>query len=71
MTSIATDGRPTTPLEDYEVSLIEIVNAVLRNWRAVVILPLLLAAAVGTSSLNRKRTFAAPASFVPQAAESR
>jgi uncharacterized protein involved in exopolysaccharide biosynthesis len=70
MTSTATDG-PSAPSKDDEISLIEIVNAVLRNWRTVVILPLVLAMGVGISTLRQKRAFAATASFVPQAAETR
>lgn len=63
---------PTTALSrEDETSLIEIVNGVLRNWRAVVLLPLVLAAWVGISSLTRKPAFSATASFVPQTAEGR
>lgn len=54
-----------------EISLIEILNAILRHWRTVVVLPLLFASAFGVKALMQQRVFFATASFVPQAGESR
>jgi uncharacterized protein involved in exopolysaccharide biosynthesis len=54
-----------------EISLVEIASTMLRNWRLIVVLPVLLALAAGVWSFARDRTYAASASFVPQAAEGR
>ena len=70
MTSNTTNNGQTIPVPE-EISLVEVMYAVLRNWRAVVVLPLALAVVVGIMSLNRKRFFAATATFVPQTAENR
>lgn len=57
------------PSSAVETSLIEITNGILRNWRAVVLLPFVLATAVGVMKLTQKRSYIAIASFVPQSAE--
>lgn len=67
----ATNGPTPAPVPDNEIALIEIITALLRNWKALVILPLALAFVVGITSLNRERSYYATATFVPQAAESR
>lgn len=59
------------PSGEGEISLVEIGNAVLRNWRVIVTLPVLLALAAGVWSLRLDRTYAASASFMPQVAEGR
>lgn len=61
---------PAVPAaDDEEISLLEIFNTVLRNWRVVAIIPLVLAVLVGVWSLTRERSYAASASFMPQVAE--
>lgn len=67
----ATDPHSGLPPDDDEISLVEIANTILRNWRVVAILPAILALVVGAWSLTRDRTYAASASFMPQAAEAR
>jgi uncharacterized protein involved in exopolysaccharide biosynthesis len=58
-------------LAEDEISLIEIANILLRNWRPILVLPLLLAIAVGLLNLARERTYSATASFMQQTAEGR
>jgi uncharacterized protein involved in exopolysaccharide biosynthesis len=62
--------KPPRPQED-EVSLVEIANSVLRNWRVVVVLPVLLMLMAAAWSFTQDRRYAATASFMPQAGESR
>lgn len=62
--------RPDPPYED-EISLVEIANTVLRNWRVVVVVPVLLMLVVAAWSLTQDRKYAASASFMPQVAEGR
>lgn len=57
------------PLDDDEISPVEIVNTLLRNWRIVLIFPIVFVLATAAWSLTRDRTYAASASFSPQAAE--
>jgi uncharacterized protein involved in exopolysaccharide biosynthesis len=71
MTSSTTDGPLMEKSGEDDVSLIEMANALLRNWRSVILLPLLLGFAVGLWSLTRERQFAATASFMPQMADVR
>jgi uncharacterized protein involved in exopolysaccharide biosynthesis len=71
MTDHATDGGQASQANSDEVSLIEILSAVLRNWRAVLLLPVLFALAAGVLSLSRDRSYVATASFMPQAADTR
>lgn len=52
-----------------EISLVEIINAILRNWRVVVVLPALLVVVVAVWSLTRERTYVASASFIPHTVE--
>lgn len=56
---------------DDEISLVEIANVILRNWRVVVALPLALAIAFSLWPLFQDRTYAASASFIPQTSERR
>lgn len=64
-------SQPAIPPNDEEISLVEIANTVLRNWRVVVVVPVLLALVVGVWSLSRDRRFTASGSFMPQSAEGR
>jgi uncharacterized protein involved in exopolysaccharide biosynthesis len=65
-------GIPPGPeRRDDEISLVEIVNPILRHWRIVVTAPLVLALVVGLWGLGQDRTYAASASFIPQAADGR
>jgi uncharacterized protein involved in exopolysaccharide biosynthesis len=65
------DGRLVPPSDDEEISLLGAANTLLRNWRVVVGLPLVLALVVGMWAVSQERMYAATASFVPEAAESR
>lgn len=69
------NSMPPTPISpirsENDVSLIEFVNAVLRNWRTVVALPLLLAALAVAWSLTRDQMYIVGASFMPLSTESR
>ena len=58
------------PPEDDEISLVEIATVILRNWRIVAVLPVLLALVAAASRLINDRSYAASASFLPQAARS-
>jgi uncharacterized protein involved in exopolysaccharide biosynthesis len=72
MTSQPTEGLSAgSARRGDEISLVEIANAILRNWRAVLVLPLLLAVIVGALTMTRERTFAATGSFMPQTADNR
>lgn len=62
--------NPPQPHED-KISLVEIVNTVLRNWRVVVVLPALLMLVTAVWSLTQDRRYVASASFMPQVAEGR
>ncbi len=67
-----TEAGPRTPpvaSTVTETSLLEIVNGILRHWRVVVLLPLVLATSVGALKLTSKRSYNARASFVPQTTE--
>lgn len=65
------NGDPKAPSSSDEISLIEIMTAVLRSWRAVLLLPLLFAFLAGAMALRQKRSYVATASFIPQTAENR
>lgn len=67
----ATSVAPAARSDETETSLIEVVNGLLRNWRAVLAFPFVLAVAVGAVSLSQSRTYAATASFVTQSVETR
>jgi uncharacterized protein involved in exopolysaccharide biosynthesis len=71
MMNTASDSYPSVPEGDPDVSIVDIANTVLRNWRLLVILPIVLACATGAWSLTRDRTYAAYAAFMPQAADTR
>lgn len=64
------EQHSATPAED-EISLVEIASTVLRNWRVVAVLPVLLALLVGVWSFTRDRSYTASASFMPQMSEGR
>jgi uncharacterized protein involved in exopolysaccharide biosynthesis len=64
-------GRPELERQDDEISLVEIANTILRQWRVVLVVPLALALAAGLWSLGQDQTYAASTSFIPQAAEGR
>jgi uncharacterized protein involved in exopolysaccharide biosynthesis len=66
-----TNDRLELVHEEDRISLIEVVNPVLRSWRIVVCLPLLLALLAGVWSTTRERTYIASASFMPQVADTR
>lgn len=65
------DQHAADPQYEREISLVEIANAVLRNWRVVVALPMVLMLGAAAWSLSLDRGYAASASFMPQVAESR
>jgi uncharacterized protein involved in exopolysaccharide biosynthesis len=65
------DQHPADPPHEDEISLVEIANTVLRHWRVIVVLPVLLMLVVAAWSLTRDRRYAASASFMPQVAEGR
>lgn len=56
---------PREPQEDV-TPLVEIANTVLRRWRLVILLPLLLAFVAGVWSLMQERQYVVSASFMPQ-----
>ena len=66
-----TDLPRGIPPDENEISLVEIANTVLRNWRVIVVLPVLLALVTGIWSFTRERSYAASASFMPEVADSR
>lgn len=53
------------------ISPVEIANTILRNWHVVALLPLAFALVAGVWTLTQSRTYAATATFMPQAAEGR
>lgn len=73
MTSPATtlQAESSVPPRDRDITLMDLVSDILRHWRLVVALPLVLAFVAGLLALNSKRFYQATASFVPQMAESR
>jgi uncharacterized protein involved in exopolysaccharide biosynthesis len=58
--------QPVVKTRGDEVSMLEIANTVLRNWRVIVVLPLVLAFVAGVYSLSRDRMYTVDASFLPQ-----
>lgn len=54
-----------------EISLIEILNVLLRHRRMVVLLPVLIAGVIGVRTLMQPRIYSASASFIPQVPEGR
>jgi uncharacterized protein involved in exopolysaccharide biosynthesis len=56
---------------DNEISFVEIVCAILRNWRMIAVLPVTLALVIGLYTLAQDRTYSATASFIPQTMEGR
>ncbi|MEX0907122.1 MAG: GNVR domain-containing protein [Gemmatimonadota bacterium] len=65
------DRYPAYTADEDEISLVEIANVILRNWRLIVVLPLLIALVVGIWSLSGDRSYAASASFMSQGGEGR
>jgi len=49
-----------------ELTLVEVLNTLLRHWRVVVGLPLLVAVATGAISFTLRPTYTATATFVPE-----
>jgi uncharacterized protein involved in exopolysaccharide biosynthesis len=62
---------PRPERQEDEISLVEIANTILRQWRLVVAVPLVLALVVGLWTLGQDRTYAASGSFITQAGEGR
>jgi uncharacterized protein involved in exopolysaccharide biosynthesis len=62
---------PNPASNDQPISLLEIAIALLRHWRMVIVLPLLLAAAAGLWSITRERTYVATASLIQKGSDSR
>jgi uncharacterized protein involved in exopolysaccharide biosynthesis len=62
---------PEGVVQDDEISLVGLANAILRHWRMIAALPLTLALVVGLWTLFQDRTYSASASFIPQTAEGR
>jgi hypothetical protein len=57
--------------DDDEFSMIEIANTILRQWRVVLVLPILFALAVGLFTYSKERMYGASASFFPKESEGR
>jgi uncharacterized protein involved in exopolysaccharide biosynthesis len=55
---------------DDEISLMEIANGLLRNWRILTIFPFLFAVAAAIWSLSQDRKYQATATFLPEATQS-
>ena len=67
MTAIKTPTRPLTPAPGSdEVSLVGVLNTILRRWRLVFGLPLLVAVLTGLVALVVPPTFSATTTFVPE-----
>jgi uncharacterized protein involved in exopolysaccharide biosynthesis len=62
---------PAVPPDADQMSLVVIPMTILRNWRVIAVLPVLLALIVGLWSITRERTYEASASFMPQATDGR
>jgi uncharacterized protein involved in exopolysaccharide biosynthesis len=71
MTSNGADNTSAVTPGSGTISLVEIANAILRNWRAVVALPLLLAIVVAAFMLTRERRYVTVGSFMPQTTDNR
>jgi len=54
-----------------EISLVEVISALIRRWKTVVMLPLALALIFGINALSTPRSFVAKTTFVSQTGESR
>jgi uncharacterized protein involved in exopolysaccharide biosynthesis len=66
------DQHPASPVSVHEeISVVEIANALLRNWRIIAALPVTLALVVGLWTMSRDRSYSAYTTFIPQAAEGR
>jgi uncharacterized protein involved in exopolysaccharide biosynthesis len=68
---VRTEMPPISQMRDETISLLEIANIVLRHWRTIISVPVVLALAVGVWTLTQDREYVVSASFLPQAAESR
>lgn len=69
MNSVVEHSPYRAAVDSEKVSIIELATTVMRNWRLIVVLPVLLAVAAGAWSLTRDRTYNASASFVQQLGE--
>jgi uncharacterized protein involved in exopolysaccharide biosynthesis len=58
--------RQPDPYPREEISLAAVANAVLRSWRLVVAVPLILAFAAGAATLLQERRFVASSAFLPE-----
>jgi uncharacterized protein involved in exopolysaccharide biosynthesis len=65
------EQHPNGYVPDDEISLVEIANTLLRNWRMIAVLPVILALAIGLWTLFQDRTYSAYATFIPQVSEGR
>jgi uncharacterized protein involved in exopolysaccharide biosynthesis len=54
-----------------QVSILEILATIIRGWRAVVVLPIVLALFVGITTFTQDRTYEATATFMTRASEGR
>jgi uncharacterized protein involved in exopolysaccharide biosynthesis len=54
-----------------QVSILEILATIVRGWRAVVVLPIVLALLVGITTYMQDRTYAATATFMTQGSDTR
>lgn len=57
--------------DSYEVSLLTVLGALLRRWKLVILLPLVLASVVVASRLLSEREYAAQSQFMPQSPDQR
>ena len=71
MNSLTEYGSYRQSADHDRVSLIEIGTTILRGWRLIITVPVILAIAAGTWSLTRDRAYSASASFVQQPGEGR
>jgi uncharacterized protein involved in exopolysaccharide biosynthesis len=62
---------PEPERQDDQISIIEIASTILRHWRLIVAIPLVLALVVGLITLRQNRTYTASATFIPQGADVR
>jgi uncharacterized protein involved in exopolysaccharide biosynthesis len=61
------DAPPASP----QVSPLEILTTIVRGWRTILVLPLVLALIVGIATFLQQRSYAATASFMTGAADNR
>jgi uncharacterized protein involved in exopolysaccharide biosynthesis len=66
-----TRGVDQHPRNEEFVSIVEIASAVVRHWRAVLVLPVAFALGVSVWTVGRDRAYVVSSSFVPQSSEMR